>query len=75
MRRRLADTTRKMTVLRVNEAALTRRYTSLTEVEAAMRKENARMKNDMILMEKAVAERIGYLQRYKDMAQFQVHAQ
>ena len=72
VRRRLADMTRKITVLRVNEKALARRYNSLTEVQATLRKDSNKMKNEMIAMETAVAERLGYLQRYKDMAQFQV---
>ncbi|XP_066265930.1 centrosomal protein of 290 kDa-like [Branchiostoma lanceolatum] len=70
--RRLAEMTRKMTVLRVNEKSLTRRYTTLEEMETSLRKENTRLKNDIIAMEKSVAERIGYLQRYKEMAAFKI---
>ena len=36
--RSVADMSRKMTVLRVNEKALTRRYTSLQDGEALLRK-------------------------------------
>ena len=38
MRRRLAETSRKVTVLRVNEKALTRRFTSMQEIEGTLRK-------------------------------------
>ena len=38
VRRRLADMTRKITVLRVNEKALTRRYTAMQEMEGGVRK-------------------------------------
>ncbi|KAI0241044.1 CEP209_CC5 domain-containing protein, partial [Lamellibrachia satsuma] len=72
VRRRLAELTRKVTVLRVNEKALTRRYTSLQEVEGSLRKTINKLKNEMIAMETAVAERLGYLQRYKDMASFKI---
>lgn len=64
-KRRLADTARKMTVLRVNEKALTRKYTMMQEIETSLRKEVTRLKNEAIAMETAVTERLGYLQRYK----------
>ena len=38
VRRRLADMTRKITVLRVNEKALTRRYNAVGDIEANLRK-------------------------------------
>ena len=38
VRRRLADMTRKITVLRVNEKALTRRFIAMQEMEGAVRK-------------------------------------
>lgn len=72
VRRRLADTSRKMTVLRVNEKALSRRFTILEDVNANLQKANSRLKNEMISMEKTIAERLGYLQRHKDMAAFQI---
>lgn len=64
-KRRLADSARKMTVLRVNEKALSRKYTMMQEVEASLRKEVIRLRNETIAMETAVTERLGYLQRYK----------
>lgn len=65
IRRELAETARKMTVLRVNEKCLTRRYTTLLELEQHLRKENGKLKDDFTQMEAAVTERIGYLQRFK----------
>ncbi|XP_033101363.1 centrosomal protein of 290 kDa-like isoform X2 [Anneissia japonica] len=72
--RRLADMSRKMTVLRVNEKALTRRYTAYQEVEATLRKESNRTHNEMVQMETAVTERLGYLQRHKESSQFKIAA-
>ncbi|XP_071943126.1 centrosomal protein of 290 kDa-like [Antedon mediterranea] len=72
--RRLADMSRKMTVLRVNEQALTRRYTAYQEVEATLRKESNRSHNEMVQMETAVTERLGYLQRHKESSQFKIAA-
>ncbi|XP_059169831.1 centrosomal protein of 290 kDa-like [Physella acuta] len=74
VRRRLSEMTRRITVLRVNEKALTRRYTTMEEIEASLRREVNRQRNEMGQMEAAVSERIGYLQRYKDMAAFKIAA-
>ncbi|KAM4036674.1 centrosomal protein of 290 kDa isoform 2-T2 [Anomaloglossus baeobatrachus] len=68
----LSENFRKMTVLRVNEKSLTRRYTTLLEMEQHLRKENDKLKSEESDMEVAVGERIGYLQRYKDVAAFKV---
>lgn len=61
----LAENSRKTTVLRVNEKSLTRRYTTLLEMEQHLRKENGKLRDEISDMEAAVGERIGYLQRYK----------
>lgn len=37
----------------------------MQEVEAALRKENKRYKNDVVAMETAITERLGYLHRHK----------
>ena len=37
----------------------------MQEIEASLRKENSKMKNEVVAMETAVTERLGYLQRYK----------
>ncbi|KAG7266441.1 hypothetical protein CRUP_005633 [Coryphaenoides rupestris] len=73
-RRRLAETVRQATVLRVNEKTLSRRYTLLTEREQLLRSENAKLRDDSGQMEAAVTERLGYLQRYKEMAAYRIAA-
>ncbi|XP_053396760.1 centrosomal protein of 290 kDa-like [Mercenaria mercenaria] len=72
IKRRLSDLTRRITVYRVNEKALTRRYQTMEEMDGQQRKEINRLKNEMVAMEQAVVERMGYLQRYKDMAAFKI---
>nr|XP_005163077.1 centrosomal protein of 290 kDa isoform X2 [Danio rerio] len=72
IRREMAETGRKIVVLRVNEKCLTRRYTTLLELEQHLRKENAKLKEDFTQMQAAVTERIGYLQRFKEMAAFKM---
>ncbi|XP_056307502.1 centrosomal protein of 290 kDa [Danio aesculapii] len=72
IRREMAETGRKIMVLRVNEKCLTRRYTTLLELEQHLRKENAKLKEDFTQMQAAVTERIGYLQRFKEMAAFKM---
>ncbi|XP_067906371.1 centrosomal protein of 290 kDa isoform X2 [Heterodontus francisci] len=74
IKKKLAGITSKLTVLRVNESSLTRRYTTLLEMEQHLRKENNKLKSEIIGMEAAVGERIGYLQRFKDMASFKIAA-
>lgn len=65
IKRQLSEAARKTTVLRVNEKCLTRRYTTLLELEQHLRKENNKLKDDFTQMEATVTERIGYLQRFK----------
>ncbi|XP_066489245.1 centrosomal protein of 290 kDa isoform X2 [Tiliqua scincoides] len=73
-KRLLAEYSRKITVLRVNERSLTRQYTTLLEMERLLRKENEKMKTELMSMETTVGERIGHLQRFKDMATFKIAA-
>lgn len=61
----LAEYSRKMTVLRVNERSLTRQYTTLLEMEKHLRKQNEQMKIELTSMETTVGEKIGHLQRFK----------
>ncbi|XP_028813542.1 centrosomal protein of 290 kDa isoform X9 [Denticeps clupeoides] len=72
IRRQISEAARKMTVLRVNENSLTRRYTTLLELEQHLRKENSKLREDFVQMEATVIERIGYLQRFKEMADFKI---
>uniref|UniRef100_A0A8D3DT27 Centrosomal protein 290 n=1 Tax=Scophthalmus maximus TaxID=52904 RepID=A0A8D3DT27_SCOMX len=73
-RRRLSEAARKLTVLKVNEKKLTRRYTTLLEQEQHLRRENAKLRNDSGHMQASVRQKIGYLQRYKEMAAYQMAA-
>lgn len=61
----MSEAARKMTVLRVNEKSLSRRYTTLLEQEQHLRKENNKLKDDFVQMEVAITKRIGCLQRFK----------
>ena len=62
---RIAEYARKLTVLRVNEKSLVRRYTLLSESEEQVRKECNKLKDEVTSVETAVSERIGFLTRYK----------
>ncbi|XP_071279412.1 centrosomal protein of 290 kDa isoform X1 [Agelaius tricolor] len=68
----LAENNRKITVLRVNEKSLTRQCTTLLEMERHLRKENDKLKGEITHMETAVTEKIGNLQRFKEMACFKI---
>ncbi|KAK2544321.1 Cep290 [Columba livia] len=70
----LAENNRKITVLQVNEKSLTRQYTTLLETEHHLRKENEKLKGEITQMETAVIEKIGNMQRFKEMASFKIAA-
>ncbi|XP_031205984.1 centrosomal protein of 290 kDa isoform X2 [Mastomys coucha] len=74
MKKVLSENSRKITVLQVNEKSLIRQYTTLVEMERRLRKENGKHKNDVISMEAEVTEKIGSLQRFKEMATFKIAA-
>nr|XP_060633338.1 centrosomal protein of 290 kDa isoform X6 [Anolis sagrei ordinatus] len=73
-KQQFADYSRKMTVLRVNERSLMRQYTTLLEMEKHLRKENEKMRSELTSVEAAVQEKIGCLQRFKEMATFKIAA-
>ncbi|KAG7214409.1 hypothetical protein INR49_006366 [Caranx melampygus] len=74
IRRQLSEALRKLTVLKVNEKKLTRRYTTLLEQEQHLRKENNKLKDESSHMQASVTQRMGYLQRYKEMAAYKIAA-
>ncbi|XP_036615279.1 centrosomal protein of 290 kDa [Trichosurus vulpecula] len=70
----LSESSRKISVLQVNEKSLVRQYTTLLEMERHLRKENSKQKNELIAMEAAVGDRIGHLQRFKETTTFRIAA-
>ncbi|KAM5288763.1 centrosomal protein of 290 kDa [Ctenodactylus gundi] len=74
MKKTLSESSRKITVLQVNEKSLVRQYAALVEIERQLRKENGKQKNDLMSMEAEVCEKIGCLQRFKEMAIFKIAA-
>lgn len=61
-----------MFLLRTREKQLQRKCAALTEVDETMIKENKKLRVESIEMEVAVQQRFGYLERYKDMANFRI---
>ncbi|CAJ1056113.1 centrosomal protein of 290 kDa isoform X1 [Xyrichtys novacula] len=74
MKRQLSEALRVLTVLKVNEKKLTRRYITLQEQEHLLRKENNKLRDESSQMQASVTQRMGYLQRFKDMAAYKVAA-
>ncbi|XP_044048406.1 centrosomal protein of 290 kDa isoform X10 [Siniperca chuatsi] len=74
IRRQLSEALRKLTVLKVNEKKLTRRYITLLEQEQHLYKENSKLRDESSHMQASVTQRIGYLQRYKEMAAYKIAA-
>lgn len=73
-RKRLSEAFRTLTVLKVNEKKLARRYSTLLEQEQLLRKENGKLRDESSLMQASVSQRMGYLQRYKEMAAYKITA-
>ena len=74
MRKTLSENNRRISVLQVNEKSLIRQYTTLVEMERQLRKEYRKQNNELISMEAEVGEKIGRLQRFKEMAVFKIAA-
>ncbi|KAJ3204190.1 hypothetical protein HDU67_009732 [Dinochytrium kinnereticum] len=65
VRRELIESQRRVTVLKVNELNLKRRYSALAEVEKHLRKENTKIKEDVQCLDNAARQTIGRLLRSK----------
>ncbi|XP_070829211.1 centrosomal protein of 290 kDa isoform X6 [Chaetodon trifascialis] len=74
IKRQQSEAIRKLTVLKVNEKKMTRRYVTLLEQEQHLCKENNKLRDESSHMQASVTQRIGYLQRYKDMAAYKIAA-
>ncbi|XP_061917322.1 centrosomal protein of 290 kDa isoform X2 [Entelurus aequoreus] len=74
VKRQLSEALRKLTVSKVNEKKLTRRCTTVMEQEQHLRKEVSRLRDESSQMQASVTQRIGYLQRYKEMAAYKIAA-
>ncbi|KAM8891642.1 centrosomal protein of 290 kDa isoform 2-T2 [Spinachia spinachia] len=74
VRRSLSEALRRSTVLKVNETKLTRRYATLLEQEQHLRRENGKLRDDSSRMQASVTQRIGYLQRHKEMSAYKIAA-
>lgn len=72
MESKFADTTRKMVILRSNEALLIRRYKAVEDSEKQLRKENGSLKEDFVKFENKFIEKFGALQRHKEMSTFKI---
>lgn len=69
---RLSESSRQMFALRSREKHLQRKCSALEETDQNLIKENKKLRVEIIEMEIAVQQRIGYLERYKDMANFRI---
>ena len=74
MEQKFADTTRKMVILRSNEALLIRKYKAIEGSEKILRKENINMKEEVVKIENKFTETIGSLHRQKEMTRFKMES-
>ncbi|KAI8847902.1 hypothetical protein BC829DRAFT_418070 [Chytridium lagenaria] len=59
IKRELIESQRRVTVLKVNEMNLKRRYSSLADVEKNLRKENVKLHEDVLCLDNAARQTIG----------------
>ncbi len=71
---KFADTTRKMAILRSNEALLVRKFHVLEESEKILRKENLHLREDLVKVENQFSEAIGGLRRQKELLSFKMES-
>lgn len=69
---RLAENSRQMFAIRAKEKQLQRKCSALEEADKNFIKENKKLRLEITEMEIAVQQRFGYLERYKDMANFRI---
>ncbi len=62
---RLSDSTRKIALLRSNEAIMVRRYQAVEESESMLRKENLNLKEEIVQIQNGIVEKLGALQRWE----------
>ena len=74
MESKFSDTARKIAILRSNEVLMIRRYKALEDSEKMLRKESFNLKDDIVKIENKFMEKLGSLQRYKDMAAFKIES-
>ncbi|CAH8662035.1 unnamed protein product [Schistosoma haematobium] len=72
IKQKIADQSRQILLLRVNEVGLRRRYLATREREVALSKENTNLKSDIFQLESAVIARLNYYARCKETAAFQI---
>jgi centrosomal protein CEP290 len=70
VRNKLAETARKIGLLKSNEAILTRKYTTLEAKERLLREENLQLRTELLQLENQTLQSIGTLQRAQEAASF-----
>ncbi|CAF0743692.1 unnamed protein product [Brachionus calyciflorus] len=74
IRNRIAENSRQMFVIRSNEKQLQRKCQAYEEINSMIMKENKKLKVELVEAEIAVQQRLGYLDRYKDLADFKINS-
>jgi len=71
---RIAEASRQTAALRYREKLLTKRCSALEDAGKELVAENKRLRVEAIEAEVAVQQRLGYLERFRDMANFRVES-
>ena len=59
----MSDLTRKIALLRSNEAIMVRRYQAVEESEGMLRGEASKLREEIVSVENGILEKLGALQR------------
>ena len=70
--RKLGETTRKIAILKANEAILARKYKVIEDQRESLQSQNTQLKSELVQLECHATKTIGELQRYKEMYCFKV---
>ncbi|PNF43192.1 hypothetical protein B7P43_G15673 [Cryptotermes secundus] len=70
----IAENAKRMALTMANMTVLSRKCKALQNLESCTRKENSKLKDEMASMECAMTQRIGELQRHKEMSTYRISA-
>ena len=72
VKKKIAETSRKIAVLKSNEAVLTRKYRSLEKQDSFLRSENTKLRDELIMQENSSIKVIGELKRNDEIVNYKL---
>ena len=72
--KKIAETARRIAILKSNEAILIRRFNAVVDNEEILKRENLKLKNEIMSMESEIKSKLGFLSRHKEMSSYKIEA-